>query len=154
MSITFHSPVIFVQDIEVSKNFYMNILEQELAHDFGKNILFTSRLSLWQILQDHEIEQVAVSPSSGNSMELYFETRDIQKSYKRIVHYGCRMLHGVKTESWGQQTFRFFDPDDHLIEIGESMESFISRIYRETSSIKETAARTGISESAIREIIG
>ena len=150
----FHSPVIFVKDIEISKRFYSEILDQETEHDFGKNVLFKSRLSLWQVLPEHEIGQVTVSPSKGNTMELYFETLDIQKSYKTIVECGCRMLHELKTESWGQKTFRFFDPDGHLIEIGESLKTFIGRIYRETSSIMETALRTGVDESTIKTLIG
>ena len=59
----------------------------------------------------------------------------------------------VKTEPWGQITIRFYDPDGHLIEIGETMEVFILRIYKETDSIQTTSQRTGVSMPTIMDII-
>jgi hypothetical protein len=47
------SPVIFVKDIEVSKRFYMELLQQEISDDFGVNIAFKSGLSLWQADSAH-----------------------------------------------------------------------------------------------------
>lgn len=32
-----------------------------------------------------------------------------------------KLLHDLHDEPWGQRTIRFFDPDDHLIEAGESL---------------------------------
>lgn len=38
MTLKFHSTVLFVKDIELSKNFYCSILNQEIDTDFGNNI--------------------------------------------------------------------------------------------------------------------
>ncbi len=153
MNLKFYSPVIFVKNIEKAKEFYMSLLGQEIEHDFGSNIIFKSRLSLWQIDKNHEIAVVARNPKKGSSFELYFETDNIEESTAQIKASGARLLHNIKTEHWGQMTIRFFDPDGHLIEIGEAFEVFIRRIYRETKSIEETSRQTGVPVTTIEKII-
>ena len=51
----FHSSVIFVNDIEKSKDFYVRLLNQEIEHDFGKNVILKNGLSLWEINPEHVI---------------------------------------------------------------------------------------------------
>ena len=153
MKIKFESPVIFVKDIEVSRKFYEEYLDQEVEHDFGNNIMFRSKLSLWKIMEEHEIADIAGDNRKGNSMELYFETEDIIESFEKIKHSGSDFLHGIKTEPWGQKTFRFFDPDRHLIEVGESLGTFIGRIYKKTGSVEETSEKTGVPVSTVGELI-
>ncbi|MBN1952227.1 MAG: VOC family protein [Bacteroidales bacterium] len=153
MSHYFHSPVIFVEDIDRSRKFYLEYLAQVIEHDFGANILFKSHLSLWKISPQHEIARVAGSTKKGNTLELCFETENIGESLQLIKASGAEFLHEVKTEPWGQQTFRFFDPDGHLIEIGESLATFIHRIFEETGSVRETAERTGVPEGTVRQFI-
>jgi uncharacterized glyoxalase superfamily protein PhnB len=148
----FYAPVIFVEDIHISKNFYQDIMAQEVEYDFGSNIIFKSRLSLWQIRKEHEIIKIARSSKSGNAFELYFETEDISEYYDRIRSTGVSFLHELKTEPWGQQTFRLFDPDHHLIEIGESMNTFVMRIYKQSGSLAKTSGITGIPAEVIKAI--
>ena len=153
MSLKFYSPVLFVTDIEKSKQFYSKILEQEIEFDFGANIIFCSKLSLWQISKQHEIARIVGDPGKGRTFELYFETDSIEESIERIKASDVQLLHDKKTEPWGQITIRFYDPDGHLIEIGETMEVFILRIYKETDSIQTTSQRTGVSMPTIMDII-
>ncbi len=153
MAVKFYSSVIFVEDIDRSKKFYTELLNEEIEHDFGDNVMFKSQLSLWKINPDHEIAGVEDTSKNGNAFELYFETEDILESAEKIKENNIRLLHDIKTEPWGQMTIRFFDPDDHLLEIGESFNRFITRIYNETDSIKETANRTGVHEDIIRKVV-
>jgi len=153
MKIKFESPVIFVNDIHVSRKFYEDYLDQKLEHDFGNNIGFISKLALWKIRENHEIADTAGDNHQGNTLELYFETEDIIDSFRKIEQSGSEFLHPIKTEPWGQKTFRFFDPDRHLLEVGESLKTFIKRIYTKTGSIKETSEHTGVPESTIRDLI-
>ncbi len=129
------------------------MLDQVIEFDFGANITFKSGLSLWQVMAGHEIGAIAGSSENGNTFEIYFETDDITESVKRIKSGGAKLLHDLKTEPWGQQTVRFFDPDHHLIEVGETMDTFVTRIYKETGSIDMTAARTGVDQATIKKII-
>jgi len=69
MTLTFYAPVFFVKDIELSKDFYIHMLEQEIEHDFGTNITFRSKVSLWEINPDSEIYTVKGSSFDGNTFE-------------------------------------------------------------------------------------
>jgi hypothetical protein len=153
MSVSFYSPVVFVKNIGVSNKFYSELLNQEIEFDFGANIIYKSRLSLWQLSAGHEISAIAGSSADGSTFELYFETENIAESAERIKSAGIKLLHDLKTEPWGQQTIRFFDPDDHLIEVGEAMNTFIQRIYKETGTIAKTSYRTGVDQKIIKNII-
>jgi catechol 2,3-dioxygenase-like lactoylglutathione lyase family enzyme len=153
MAVKFYSPVIFVDEIESSRKFYTEILNEEVEHDFGNNILFKSHLSLWKILPDHEIASIEGKSRKGNNFELYFETEDIYETAEKIKANNVKLLHDIKTEPWGQMTIRFFDPDNHLVEIGESFNRFITRIYKETDSIEETSKKTGVHEDIVRKIV-
>jgi catechol 2,3-dioxygenase-like lactoylglutathione lyase family enzyme len=154
MEVSFYSPVIFVNDIRVSCEFYQKMLNQEIEHDFGSNIVFKSKLSLWQPGKKHEISSIMGSDENGNTFELYFETENINEFTDRIKLNEIKLLHDLKTEPWGQMTIRFFDPDNHLIEVGESMHIFVSRIYKETGSVETTSERTGIPADQVLSLIG
>ena len=42
----------------------------------------------------------------------------------------------------GQRVIRFYDPDMHIIEVGESMLTVVKRFISQGLSIEETAERT------------
>lgn len=73
-------------------------------------------------------------------MELYFEVEDfdgfIQKleSYPNIIY-----VHEPKMHEWKQRVVRIYDPDYHMIEIGESMAVIAKRYISQGHSIEETA---------------
>ena len=141
------SAAIFVKDINLSRNFYTKVLGLEVDIDMGKNIIFKCGLTTWEINERHVIPALLGKDRiSGKSsrFELYFETEDIEEFYHQLRSTGIRFLHEIHEEPWGQRTIRFFDPDDHLIEVGESMESFIGRMYFEGMSIEEISAKTSV----------
>jgi len=55
--IKYHSAVIFVQNIEISKRFYTESLGQAIELDFGKNVVLKGSITLWEI-ETEEIERV------------------------------------------------------------------------------------------------
>jgi catechol 2,3-dioxygenase-like lactoylglutathione lyase family enzyme len=154
MALSFSSSVLFVKDIRTSTQFYTHLLDQEIEFDFDMNILFKSKLSLWQIIPEHEIYPLADRHKESNAFEIYFETDNIDEFAQKIKEANVRLLHNVKTEPWGQRTIRFFDPDDHLIETGEAMPVFVGRIYHETGSLEKTSAITGVSAEKITLLLG
>jgi catechol 2,3-dioxygenase-like lactoylglutathione lyase family enzyme len=125
------SVVVFVSDIEVSKKFYTELLDQQVVMDHGPALLFKDGLSLWEI--DHanksinEIEKTVDQPSGKKTMELYFEVLDFEDTWEKIKDYGVEFVHKIKEHTWGQRVFRFLDPDKHMVEIGESLEAVVWR---------------------------
>lgn len=57
-------------------------------------------------------------PYGRLNLVLYFEVEDIDSTFERIAEK-VELIHEVRRESWGQRVFRFFDPDRHIVEIGE-----------------------------------
>jgi len=153
MDITFHSAVLFVKDIKVSKEFYTNILKMKIRDDFGNNVGFENGLSIWQPKQEHELSQYINQESRSKSFELYFETNQMDEICKMLEKEHIPLVHPLKTESWGQKTIRFFDPDKHIIEIGESLQSFVNRMYHEGLDIHELHQKTGIPVEQLKQIL-
>jgi catechol 2,3-dioxygenase-like lactoylglutathione lyase family enzyme len=133
----FHSSVIFVNDIEKSKDFYVQLLNQEIEHDFGKNVILKSGLTIWEIRPEHIISKALETKGSVNRFELYFETELIEEKHEQIKSKNIDFLHEIHEEPWGQRTIRFFDPDKHLIEIGEPLPTFIKNMNKKGLSVKQ-----------------
>jgi hypothetical protein len=64
------------------------------------------------------------------------------------------LMHDLHEEVWGQRTIRFFDPDNHLIEIGETLETFVKRIHAEGMTVQQVSEKTSIPLHQVRELIG
>ena len=157
MTITNGSTAIFVKDIKISKEFYNDILKIPVKLDFGKNIIFEGGLALWEIDSSHIIPEKLgidrISDTSSNRFELYYETEDIEEVLKTLKNNNIWFLHEIHEESWGQRTIRFFDPDNHLIEIGESLKQFISRFYKQGLAVGQISQQTHVPVEEIEKLL-
>lgn len=149
----FHSTVVFVRDITRSKNFYTNFLDFTIEHDFGKNVILSNGLTIWEILDGHLISSKLETRSDSNRFELYFESENIEKKFLQLENSGINFLHKIHEEPWGQRTFRFFDPDGHLIEIGEPLEVFVANMSIRGMSVSEISRKSGIPVDTVKELI-
>jgi len=141
----FKNLVLFVIDIEASRKFYEELLGQEIEHDFGNNVSYKGGLSLWQLSEKHILFEQLVSKQAiqqNNRMEVYFEVDDIKSFYLKLEQTNVRFLHRLHIEEWQQMTIRIFDPDHHLIEIGESLKSLVKRLNKEGHNAKEISELT------------
>ena len=155
--IKYHSTAVFVKNIEASKKFYTNMLGQEVAFDFGKNIILKCGITLWEVDPDHIIPEKLgrsrVVDTRANCFELYFETEDMEEVFKKLSEKGIEMLHALHEEPWGQKTIRFYDPDRHLIEVGEKLEHFVRRLHLEGRTPEQVAEKTSIPLNEVRDWI-
>ena len=137
----YHSCVILVEDIKRSKHFYITLLGQKIVNDFGRNVVFEGGLSIWQ--RDYALnlifqEKTAKIVAGGNN----FETKDLDNLYYRLVSEKVEVIHSVMEHSWGQRGFRVRDPDGHIVEFSESMESVIKRLNNQGSSLEQIANKS------------
>jgi catechol 2,3-dioxygenase-like lactoylglutathione lyase family enzyme len=147
----FYSTVLFVKDIEVSKKFFIRYLNFSVEHDFGKNAIMSNGLSLWEINPEHLINKQLETTSKSNRFELYFETDNLEEISHKLKTAGVKFLHSIMEESWGQRTIRFFDPDNHLVEIGEPMDVFINNMHKNGLTPAQISAKSGI---PIEKVVG
>lgn len=145
---------LFVKDIEAAKDFYINVLHMQIDLDFGKNVIFKNGFTIWEIKDEHIIAKSIglnkVKDTSVNRFEIYFETEDLEGTFEILKAKHVKFLHEINVEPWGQCTIRFFDPDNHLIEIGESMKQFVTRFYKQGLTVEQVSARTHV---PIEEVI-
>jgi len=154
--IYYHSVAVFVKNMDRSKEFYTGILDQDMDRDFGKNIILKSGISLWEVNPSHIIPKRLGDESINNEkavrFELYFETDDVESVFRKLKENNVGFLHPIHEEPWGQKTIRFFDPDRHLIEIGESMETFVVRLAKDMTP-EQVSEKTSVPLSVVEKII-
>lgn len=151
--IKFHSTVIFVRDIVRSKIFYTSVLNFEIEHDFGNNVILTNGLSIWQPGQNHPVNSRLTLDVDSTKFELYFESDNLESIYKKLKAENLNFFQEIHEEPWGQQTMRFFDPDSHLIEIGEPLEVFIRRMHVNGLSEKQVSDKSGVPIETVKRLL-
>lgn len=55
--------------------------------------------------------------------------------------------------SWGQRVIRFYDPDGHMIEVGEAMKAVIERFLDSGMTLEATAVRMDASVDALKKLL-
>ncbi len=155
------TPVLFVKNAPKARDFYADILGLTVAADFGGlNFMFKEGFALWQIMDGNIIPATLGRENIENSrstsrFELCFETHELDSIYKTLKEKNTKFLHEINIELWGQRTIRFYDPDGHLIEVGEAMPIFLKRIFdEEGQNIEATSKRTFMPQEAIKQILG
>lgn len=144
--VKYTSTVISVSDISVSRRFYENLFGLELYQDYGINVSFTCGLSLQQ-----EFDWLIGVPKEtvlkrSHNMELAFETRDFDSFLEKLKQYpDIEYLGEVIEHSWGQRVVRFYDPDGHIIEVGENMKMVVERFLSTGMTMEEVSARMDVS---------
>jgi catechol 2,3-dioxygenase-like lactoylglutathione lyase family enzyme len=134
--------LITVTDIKRSRDFYENILSQKVKFDYGENVTFHGdfaihlRTHFRQLIDDREIR------SGGNNFELYFEYDDVEQIVKLLKVNDVVFVHDIREQPWRQKVVRFYDPDDNIIEIGESMEYLSFRLSNEGLTIDQISKMT------------
>lgn len=155
-SIRFNSTVIFVDNFNLMKTFYKNVLQLEIDLDFGTCVTFRGGLTIWKLMEHYPIATRLgkLYDRGGNkNMELCFETEAFEEIVKNMESTDIRFLHNIVEESWGQKTIRIYDPENNLVEIGESIPCFVKRIHNSGLSAEETSQRTSVSLEMVNEII-
>lgn len=143
-----------VEDIHASRAFYEELFGLELDHDYGINVSFTCGLAL----QQNFAWLTGVPPESvgrqSHNMELCFETEDFDGFLERLNRRpGIRRWGDVVEHGWGQRVVRLYDPDGHLIEVGEDMGMVIRRFVSAGLTLEEVSARIDISLEDLRKLL-
>lgn len=140
------SVLIAVTDMERAKRFYHDVLDRNVVADFGANVTLDGGICLqtldtWAGFIDCPKEEIVLKSRSG---ELYFETGDIDAFTKKLSDFSIAYVHPLCTHPWGQRVIRFYDPDGHIIEVGEQIASVVKRFILQGLSIEETAHRMDV----------
>lgn len=139
--------LIVVTDMERSKHFYQSVLGRRVEEDLGANVTLTGGIVLqtidtWKAFIQKEEQEIGFG---GNAGELYFEEEDFDAFLERLHRMpDIIYVHPPIAHSWGQRVVRFYDPDRHIIEVGEKMKRVVRRFLESGLSIAETARRMDV----------
>lgn len=138
------NPLIVVKDMEKSKAFYRDVLGLRVISDLGANVVLTGGLAL----QSEESWKDFISKElsfGGNDGEIYFEEDNFDDFAERLEKTnGIEYVHPVKEHRWGQRVVRFYDPDKHIIEVGENMKFVCKRFADSGMTNEEIAERMDV----------
>ena len=119
--------VISVADISAARKFYEELFGLEVYQDYGRNIAFTCGLALQQDFD-------------GFLNKL--------KAYSDIEYLGEVIEH-----SWGQRVIRFYDLDEHLIEVGEDMQMVVKRFLASGMTMEEVSTKMDVSIEDLTKLL-
>ncbi len=145
--------LITVEDINISREFYEKLLQQKVKYDFGENITFEGGFALHLKSGFSKLINRKSIIKASNSFELYFEYDDVDVFVKDLEKRNIELVHDLREQPWGQKVVRFYDPDKHIIEVGESMEFLSFRLAKEGKTVKEISKITGMPTNFIIESI-
>lgn len=146
---------IAVKDIKRARKFYEDLFGLEVFQDYGINVSFSCGISLQQEFDWLlDIPKQKILKESHN-MELYFEEDDFNRFLEILNQYpDIKYLgDGVKMQSWGQRTIRFYDLDGHVIEVGENLKSVVNNFLNSGMTMEEISKRMDISISDLEKLL-
>ena len=156
MKINYICPLITVEDVEKSRKFYEEILNQEVEMDHGANVAFKGGFAI----HDREHYQGLLGESSPVNtatpklfMELYFESEDLDGVQEKLDSISTKFLHRILEQPWGQQVMRFYDPDGYIIEVGEPLELVVRRFDQQGLSTEEISQKSSMPLEFVKMVL-
>ena len=143
MKLTAGGPLFAVRDMKASLDFYQTVLGLEVVHDFGANVVLTGGLSLqtlesWADFLGKAPERIRFG---GDDAEMYYVADDFDDFLAVLKDRpDVELVHPPVEHRWGQRAVRLYDPDLHILEVGESLAKVAKR-FRDGGLNEEGVAR-------------
>ncbi len=138
------NPMLVVTDIDRSVQFYKEVLGLHVIMDFGANKTLTGGLCLQTYDTYKDFIGAEDIRFGGDNFEIYFEEDDFDEFAERLRECNVQYVHPVKEHSWGQRVVRFYDPDKHIIEVGENMKAVCKRFLDSGMTAEQVAQRMDV----------
>lgn len=138
------NPMLVVTDIDKSVEFYKKVLGLRVIMDFGVNKTLTGGLALQSLESWQEFIETDDVVFGGNSSEVYFEEENFDIFTDKLKKCAVEYVHPVKEHSWGQRVVRFYDPDKHIIEVGENIKTVCKRFLDNGMTPEQVAERMDV----------
>ena len=138
------NPMLIVTDIDKSVEFYKKVLGLRVIMDFGANKTLTGGLALQSLESWQEFIETGDVVFGSNSSEVYFEEENFDIFTDKLKKCAVEYVHPVKEHSWGQRVVRFYDPDKHIIEVGENIKTVCKRFLDNGMTPEQVAERMDV----------
>ena len=141
--------MLVVKDMERSKKFYWEVMGLRTLVDLQIHAVLTGGLG-WQTEARWQgfIEQE--TSYNRNDAEIYFEEDGFEPLIEKLTKMDIEYVHPPYTHEWGQRVVRFYDPDYHILEVGESMKIVCRRFLDAGLDEMQIAKKTSLPLKAVR----
>lgn len=138
------NPMLVVSDMGRSVEFYKKVLGLHVIMDFGASKTLTGGLVLQTLKTWQEFIGTDDVSFGSNNSEIYFEEDSFDEFAAHLKTCEVEYVHPVKEHSWGQRVVRIYDPDRHIIEIGENIKVVCKRFLDRGMSPEQVAERMDV----------
>ncbi|MBO5994229.1 MAG: VOC family protein [Firmicutes bacterium] len=144
------STLLAVKDMDKSVDFYKKVLGLRVVMDFGANKVLTGGLALQTLETWQDFIGKEDISFGANDSEVYFEEADFDGFAARLKECEVELVHPVKEHSWGQRVVRIYDPDRHIIEVGEDLKAVCRRFLDGGMTPEQAAKRMDVPLKLVR----
>ena len=145
------STLIAVQDMEKSRQFYHDVLGLNVVSDFGANVVLDGGVALQTLESWREFIGHKPVTLAHNAGELYFEETDMDRFLAHLSTFEISYVHPPLEHRWGQRVVRFYDPDGHIVEVGEDMTGVGKHFAAGGMTEDQVAQRMDVPVAYVRE---
>ena len=149
----FKNPMLVVTDMDKSVEFYNRVLGLHVEVDFGANKTLTGGLVLQTLETYKEFIETDDISFGSNNFEIYFEEDNFDEFADQLKECGIKYVHPVIEHSWGQRVVRFYDPDNHIIEVGENIKVVCRRFLDSGMTPEQVAERMDVPIEFVNDCI-
>ncbi len=139
----FKCPLLAVTDMKKAVAFYEEVIGDRVVMNFGENVQFSGGFALQEMKKWKEMIHTDEVRSKSNDAELYFEEKDFDDFLEYLKDFPeIEYVHPVEEAPWGQRIVRFYDPDFHIIEVGEPMDAVIKRLFESGMTVEQVSEKS------------
>lgn len=84
---------------------------------------------------------------------MFFEEVNLEKVQENLKKEGVDFVHEIREQPWRQQVLRIYDPSYNIIEIGESLNHTIYRLWQEGLSENEIGKTLSMTQKVVKRTL-
>ena len=139
----FKCPLLAVTDMKKAVAFYEEVIGDRVVMNFGENVQFSGGFALQEMKKWKEMIHTDDVRCKSNDAELYFEEKDFDDFLEYLKEFPeIEYVHPVEEAPWGQRIVRFYDPDFHIIEVGEPLDAVIKRLFESGMTVEQVSEKS------------
>jgi len=117
---------LFVEDLNVAKNFYKNVFGLEVVYQDDVSSVMKFDNLMINLLRASEAPQLvepalAAGPGLGSRALFTIKVEDVNAICGQLNQHGVRLLNGPMDRPWGRRTAAFADPAGNVWEIAQDL---------------------------------
>jgi catechol 2,3-dioxygenase-like lactoylglutathione lyase family enzyme len=122
MGIRFRHSIALVRDMEESKHFYRDVLGLAIVQDFETFVLFQNDFAIHRadLFYEYINKPYHGEKMGHDNVDFYLTTTDLDNVRDKLKDNQVMFIHDIKQMAWGEKVIRVYDPDGHILEIGDA----------------------------------